>query len=720
MAFSIKNFFSKVKEVTTSWVPYYGGAGSRVTNANLMENNKNWVYVCTDKIADSVSAVPLKLMQMSKNPNDQDKEIFVHKALDLINRPNDFLSGRDFRYATVAHQELTGNAYWLKDKPNDPTVLIPLNPQYVSVKLDKETGAITQYVYRNGAKTVPYAPELIFHLKYPNPQQPNIGKGTLEPIAEWVDVDNYATEFNRRFFMNGATFGGSIETNAATKEAMQLLRVSLNEMYSGVQNAHKPLLLPKGLTMKESTMTQRDMQFNELDNRFRDKILAAFGVPKSVIGIVEDVNRANAESSNYVFMSFTVKPKLDRLITFLNEFYLPSFKGTDNLYFAYTDPTPENVSIEIQENQAGLGNSPWLTVNEVRAKKGLPPVEGGDVVQQLLTMTPLGSPAGVDAPIDNAGKAAEKRPVRINRKEIAVDNVFEAIAKTFKQKEQKDMEDAAHKEFIVRVGTYEAKFAKLIRDHDQQQKKRVLENVRKHVKVLTQAQILDVDEEAAIIIDLATPLLGDLSKDEGTRALLRLNLTTTFEMSKRLQQIIDRSVARMANSYTKTTLEKLSTQINAGIAAGESIDGISDRISKVYDETEQYRADRVARTEVFSAANDASREAYQQSGVVETVKWHTAEDELTCPFCLAMGQRDPIPVKDSFEPKGAEVVADGETYSLDYERLNNPPLHPNCRCFLLPETISVKKTPAPAVKDADDISEAEFWDGLSKALNENA
>lgn len=715
MAFSIKNFFSKVKEVTTSWVPYYGGAGTRVSNGNLMENNKNWVYVCTDKIADSVSSVTLKLMQVSKG---QDKEIFSHKALDLLNRPNDFLSGRDFRYATVAHEELTGNAYWLKDKPKDPTMMIPLNPQYISPKIDKDTGAIVMYTYRNGAKTVTYSPDLVFHLKYPNPANPNIGRGTLEPIAEWVDVDNYATEFNRRFFMNGATFGGTIETNAATKEAMQLLRVSLNEMYSGVQNAHKPMLMPKGLTMKESTMTQRDMQFSEMDNRFRDKILAAFGVPKSVIGIVEDVNRANAESSNYVFMSFTVKPKLERFITFLNEFYLPAFSGTDNLYFTYTDPTPENVAVEIQENQAGLGNSPWLTVNEVRAKKGLPPVDGGDTVQQLISLAPLGEINSPDLNVEPEPAKGQKRPVRINRKEVAKDNVFDAVANLFKSKAQKDEMEEKHKQFIARVGTYEAKFAKEIKDHDRKQKQEVLDRVKTHVKDLTQAQILNVNDAAAIIIDFATPLMAHLVKDEGTRALLQLNLADSFTMTSRIQKIIDTSVSRMARNYTATTLAKLQTQINAGIAAGEGIDLISNRISSVYDQTEEYRADRVARTEVYSAANDANREAYIQSDVVKTIEWHTAEDEKTCPFCNPLDGKI-VDVKENFFDKHETVEGDdGSDYSLNYEKVMNPPLHPNCRCFILPNEISVKAAPKPVEKDGD-ISEAEFWEGLTKALNEN-
>ena len=737
------NFLSKIgtrvwdvlnKDVTAVWTPFYGAdASSRVTKANLMDNDKNWVYVCTDKIADSVAGVQLKLMRYSNK--GEDVEVFDHPALNLLNKPNPYQSGRNFKYSTISHEELTGNAYWLKDVAQNPKVLIPLNPKYVTPVISKDGTTIERYKYREGQISKDIPVELIYHLRYPNPGSFLLGRGTVEPIAEWVDVDNYATEFNRKFFINGASFGGFIESEASTKQAQELIRIGVENMHKGVRNAHKIGILPKGAKFNESKMTPKDMEFSEADNRFRDKILAAFGVPKSVVGIVEDVNRANAESSNYVFMAFTVKPKLDRLIDFLNEFYLPEFGATTNLYFTYVDPTPENQQILLEENKAAGAGAAWETVNEIRAKKGKEPVAGGDVILVPFNLTPIDSmganPADPNAPYSatNPPPSKSKAPKGNFERAKIVDGVAGKVFDMLKVKETRDELTARHKEFVVRVTTYEAKLMADIKKHDMAQKNKVIENVKKIVtksaktKAVTKADLFNLDTEVGAMIDFATPLLNDLLDDEGTRAMIMLGLQDIFNPTyERIQKILNASIARMAKSYSQTTLDLLASKINEGLDAGEGIAKITDRISGVYDLTEEYRAERTARTEVYSVANDASREAYQQSDVVKTIKW--VAEQGCCEFCDAMEKEGPVAVSESFANKGDTVEGtDGGTYDLSYEKLNNPPMHPNCRCFIQPDEISVKSVKKPEHKHVheEDISEADFWAGLEKLLkNENA
>lgn len=110
----------------TSWRSLGGGAlgGSLTRNtsvANLMSNYKNWVYVCVDKIADTVSSIDIRVRRYTK---DGDDEIIIdHKAALLLEKPNPFMTGRDFSYLIMAYFELTGNAYILKDMPKNPTKL---------------------------------------------------------------------------------------------------------------------------------------------------------------------------------------------------------------------------------------------------------------------------------------------------------------------------------------------------------------------------------------------------------------------------------------------------------------------------------------------------------------------------------------------------------------------------------------------------------------------
>lgn len=115
---------------------FFGGNQSKVNPSNLLENNKNWVYVSTDRIAQTMASVPIRLMRVK---SDQEEEVFDHPALELLNKPNQFMTGRNLRYLIAAHKELTGNAYLLKDKEEgSPGWVMPIIPSQVNPKFSKD------------------------------------------------------------------------------------------------------------------------------------------------------------------------------------------------------------------------------------------------------------------------------------------------------------------------------------------------------------------------------------------------------------------------------------------------------------------------------------------------------------------------------------------------------------------------------------------------------
>jgi len=59
-----------------------------------------------------------------------------------------------------------------------------------------------------------------------------------------------------------------------------------------------------------------------------------------------------------------------------------------------------------------------------------------------------------------------------------------------------------------------------------------------------------------------------------------------------------------------------------------------------------------------------------------------------CEFCEAASKafsKNAVGLGESFYAKGSVLVgADGGEMKLDYEDIQGPPLHPNCRCSLQP------------------------------------
>lgn len=114
-----------------------------------------------------------------------------------------------------------------------------------------------------------------------------------------------------------------------------------------------------------------------------------------------------------------------------------------------------------------------------------------------------------------------------------------------------------------------------------------------------------------------------------------------------------------ALSYMRPLEEWARKEVETSILLGEGVDKMSARLMKSTGMNRK-RADRLARTTITQASNDAHLESYRKAGV-KRFKLVATFDERTCPVC---GARDGIPVPISEKKAG----------------VNYPPLHPNCRC----------------------------------------
>jgi HK97 family phage portal protein len=701
---------------TNSWSSLSGGLNdtplaSNTSRANLMASNKNWVYACVDKIAITMAGVNFRLRKYNKEGDDE--IVDDHAVLKVFRKPNGVTLGSELIYTTVSHQELTGNGYWLVDKFPNPTSMQWLLPQQVTAAFNDAKTEIIGFNVQTVRGNLYVEKERIIHFKYPNALSPVIGAGTLEHVAEWVDVDNAATEFNRLFFKQGGSVSGIVKTDATTKEALELARIGWEMRHEGMQNAHKTAFLGKDMDYTQTGTTPRDMEFSELDNRYRDKILSAFGVPKSVLGITEiGTSRADAEAKNYAFLAFTIKPKADILLDYLNEYFLPKFTGTEQYYFDYENFIPENDELILRKNQVGLAGQSYLTINEVRASQGLPPIANGDNVYGSFAVVPIGKPVPAEDTKKLPASAQSKKviPSRIKefeRKEEKKDELADKVAdKLLDVLKNVDFAEVAHKQFITRVTTYENQFISQTKKFDEAFEKMILENleaeksfVKNKVNV---GNFVNAGEATDLLVGLTIPILLDLMRNEGQAQLDRLNTTEPFNPNNEtVQDKIRRSLRLAGESYVGTTFSLLNESLGEGVANGESMAKLTERVRDVFHLTDTYRAERIARSTVFQAANTSAREAYRQSGVVTEVRWHTAEDELTCEYCEPMNGKT-VGIEDSFFDEGDTVRGrDGGVLKLDYDDVEDPPLHANCRCFTNAVVVE-KATPEMITKEASE------------------
>lgn len=694
-----------------------GGAG--VSDQQAMRSYTGWTFACARAIGEEIAKLKFKLYKVQKDGDYE--EVYDHELLDQLNSPNPYQTSWELKFMLGVHMELAGKGYWLLDgveKANDkPRGIYPLIPSGVKIKLGEFPNLIQEYEYRVNNKTYKYKPEQIINFRYPDPNNMLAGFGVVQGIAQWIDADNYQTEFNRRFFLNGAKVGGYLESDTArSPEMLDYMKKSFEALFKGVDNAYRVAALPKGTTFKEGSASQKDMDFVEGKKDSRDSILAGFRVPRTALGITDDVNRANAEATDYVFAERTIKPKYDLICEFLNTFLVPRYG--DDLVLSYDDPVPENRELRIREMQAAVASQAVISTNEAREEYfGLKPVENGDDVLTDFSKVPLGAtppePAADESgkkfkPKMKIGKPYKRKEPLKDATEKAADEIAGAVIGVVKeineqQKAQiKSIVDLSHEEygekvwskFVGRLQPYQKLLTKKIRTYNANQKKEVLANLAEatksypDTKAVDPKKLLDADKWSKAMTVLADPVLTDLFEKEGMAAGKLIGYGG-FTITPEVRNALDHSLELLAASYTETTLAKLKDVLEQAISEGAGLKELEDKVEQIYAFSDSYRAAQVAHTETFRIANDATHESWDQSGVVKTIKWYTASDENVCEFCGPM-DGEIIDISDGFFGKGETITGrEGGKLDLDYEDVDNPPLHVDCRCFIRPEEISV-------------------------------
>jgi len=182
--------------------------------------------------------------------------------------------------------------------------------------------------------------EVIF-FRMPNPYDMYRGMGPVHAVMAELDSVRYSSEWNRNFFINGAEPGGIIQVDKRLDdEEFNEMCIRWDEQHKGVANAHRVAIIEQG-TWIDRKFSQRDMQFVELNQLGREIIREAFGISKFMLGLVDDVNRATAEASEYTFAKNMTVPRLNRIKGGINNDLLPMFGG-DSYEFDYASPVPDD------------------------------------------------------------------------------------------------------------------------------------------------------------------------------------------------------------------------------------------------------------------------------------------------------------------------------------------------------------------------------------------
>jgi HK97 family phage portal protein len=384
----------------------YGGA--RASLLGLMGTNGT-LFSTVSRYANATSQVDWHLYRKSKSGNEEDrKEITSHLAISVWSAPNAFTHQQLFVEASQQHLELVGEAWWVVERNEFgwPESMWLVRPDRMA-PVPSETLGISGYVYQSpDGRQIPLTTDDVIWLKMPNPVDvgpTGRGLGAAQTILAQVEGVNFSAMWNRNFFANSALPGGIISVpNELSDESFRRLRMQWAERHQGVANAHRVAVMESGATW-ESGPSQKDMEFVDLLNTSRDVIREAYAMPKFMLGLVDDVNRATAEASDASFGTWGLVPRCERIKQALNTRFLPLFgpsghgTGTPDVEFDYDDPVPPDRAAENADLTAKVNAYAVLVKNRVEPESaaetvGLPPMMFAELaVEPVAVPSQLGA-----------------------------------------------------------------------------------------------------------------------------------------------------------------------------------------------------------------------------------------------------------------------------------------------------------------------------------------
>ena len=370
--------------------------GNRSTTFDGMYRTQPMVHAVVSKRVKAAARIPLKVYQFGTDGETRAR-VRAGGLPVLLQAP--FPGGSGFALkAKIAYSLSVHGAALLwkyRRAPGDvPTELWPVEWKYVRVLRDAR-GPIgcELHVYQLG-------PEDVVHFELP------MGVSPLEPLRRTLALDDAAQDYATSTLASGANGGRVIfrTDGKLSEDALARLRTELAQVYSGPENAGRPIVIDQGLDAKSMNVTAADMELINQRKLSRDEVCAVYDMAPALLGLEQATFASVQEYRRALYDSIAAD--------------LALVEATLNAQLVGTEPAWDGLFVEHDANellrvdlvaraqahmlmqQAGIE-----TRNEARRVENLPPIDDplADTVFVPLNMSPLDGSGQIITPAGSAG-----------------------------------------------------------------------------------------------------------------------------------------------------------------------------------------------------------------------------------------------------------------------------------------------------------------------------
>lgn len=369
-------------------------AGITVTNDNALQVST--VFACMRAISEDIAKLPLKIFQ-----DDGTKRVALYDSYLyqlLKDKPNPCMTAMAWREMMTASALGWGNAYSLIVRGINGQIveLWPLRPDRVTVRFGASDKSLTYEVVDDNGNRQYYSSYFILHI-HGLGSDGMTGYNVIQYARESLGSAKAAEKFGAKFFGNGAHPGAVFKHPAQmTDKAYARLKESLSTAYTG-DNAHRPIITEEGMDFVKTSFAPEEAQFLETRQFSVSEICRWFRMPPNKVA---DTTRAQGwstiEQTNIDYVTDTLMPWLIRWEQAINATLLTQDERNSGYYARHIVDALLRGDTTARYNAYAVGRQwGWLSVNDIREKEDLNPVENGD--EYLVPLNMIKASAGDEA-----------------------------------------------------------------------------------------------------------------------------------------------------------------------------------------------------------------------------------------------------------------------------------------------------------------------------------
>lgn len=378
--------------------------------------NATAVMACVTMLAEDVAKLPWTVVR--QDAGAEPKEATDHYLYDLLQEPNEWMNGLEFREMMQLGLIMRGNAYApiLRNQRGKPIKLIPVNPDWCQL-WEAPSGDLFYRVTPSGLhmmamlrdlpQMIPY--EDMLHIRGFSSNgllgAPRIGLAR-EAIALSLAQEQQAA----RWMGNGAKPSGMLTTDQKLGDDTKTrLKQDIKENWTGLQNSGKMIVGEQGLKFLPFSMTSADLEFIASRKYQVEEIARIFRIPLHMIGALDRATNNNIAQQAQEYVNYTLTGYTLRWAAKLSQ-SLGLRKDGVSIAFDYSALTMADMTTRVNNWRtmimSMLGTPDEGRVDLSTAFRPMPPKGGAaSELQFPQNMASAGSQSTGTAP-DGAGRPA--------------------------------------------------------------------------------------------------------------------------------------------------------------------------------------------------------------------------------------------------------------------------------------------------------------------------